>query len=82
MNDTIKKDIVTIIIRTLNEERYLGELLEKVASQVSSLFEPEVIIVDSGSTDRTLEIAKCHGAKIIHYQKRFIYIWKIFKHGL
>ena len=41
----IKK--ISIIIRTLNEERYLGELLESIARQeLSENYQIETIIVD------------------------------------
>ncbi|MDD2730704.1 MAG: glycosyltransferase family A protein [Candidatus Portnoybacteria bacterium] len=51
-----------IIIRTKNEQKYLGAVLEALSSQTYKDF--EIIIVDSGSTDRTLEIAKKYPAKI------------------
>ena len=64
----IKK--ISIIIRTLNEERYLGELLESIARQeLSENYQIETIIVDSGSTDRTLEIAKTFDCYITHIAK-------------
>lgn len=47
-------------IRTLNEERRIGEVLDSLAGLVS-----EVILVDSGSTDRTLEIAADKGAHVL-----------------
>lgn len=46
----------SIIIRTKNEEKWLGSVLEKLSRQTYKNF--EIIIVDSGSTDRTLEIAQ------------------------
>lgn len=59
---------VSIIIRTFNEARYLGKVLERIASQkLSSLASKgavEVVVVDSGSTDGTLEIARSHGVVI------------------
>lgn len=44
----------SIIIRTKNEERWIGAVLERLAEQTDQDF--EIVIVDSGSTDRTLEI--------------------------
>ena len=52
----------SIIIRTKNEERWLGVVLKKISQQTYKKF--EVIIVDSGSTDQTLEIAGRFGVKI------------------
>ena len=53
----------SIIIRTLNEERYIGEVLSEVFSQSQS--DIEVLIVDSGSTDSTLEIVKSFPCRLL-----------------
>ena len=56
--------VTGLVIRTLNEASLLGRTLNSLESQTECNF--EVIIVDSGSTDATLEIAKNYGrAKII-----------------
>lgn len=54
----------SIIVRTLNEARYLPDLLEAIDAQRSE-FRSEVIVVDSGSTDGTVDIAKAHGCRIL-----------------
>ena len=60
----------SIIIRTLNEERYLQELINSIKKQVvASEDKIEIIIVDSGSTDKTLEIAKKNKLKIVFIKK-------------
>jgi len=60
---------VSIVIRTLNESKYLGSLLAAIAAQDESSPTYEVIVVDSGSTDSTLEIAKSHGCRILHIDR-------------
>ena len=62
--------LVSIIIRTLNEEKYLDELLSAIDAQEKNGFLCEVIIVDSGSTDKTLEIANKHKAKLTYINKQ------------
>lgn len=64
---------VSCYIRTLNEERKLGEVIAAVRDLVA-----EVVVVDSGSTDATVSIAEAQGARVIHQewlgnggQKRF-----------
>ena len=52
----------SIIIRTFNEEKRIGNLLETIRSQDYKDY--EIILVDSGSTDKTLEIAKRFRVKI------------------
>jgi len=59
---------VSIIIRTLNEERYLPELLSSIQEQQSS-FSHEVVLIDSGSTDNTLNIAEQFDCRILHISR-------------
>ncbi len=61
--------LLSITIITLNEEKNIGPTLDSVAPLVRELG-AEVIVVDSGSTDRTAEIARLHGAKV------FVESWK------
>lgn len=60
---------ISIIIRTLNEEKYLGELLTGISRQ-DSAHEIEVVVIDSGSTDATLAIADEASARITHIEKQ------------
>ncbi|MBT0881442.1 glycosyltransferase, partial [Campylobacter sp. 2018MI27] len=52
---------VSVIIPVYNTEKYLGECLDSVINQ--SLKEIEIICVDDGSTDNSLEILKEYAAK-------------------
>jgi glycosyltransferase involved in cell wall biosynthesis len=51
---------LTAYIRTLNEESRIGATLAAAAAVAS-----ELIVVDSGSTDRTVAIAEAAGARVI-----------------
>lgn len=62
--------LVSLVIRTLNEARHLPELLATTARQITPGFSVEVVLVDSGSTDATLEIAAAHGARIVTIDKK------------
>jgi len=62
---------ISVALITLNEEENLPRTLESVVPLVRD-GRGEIIIVDSGSTDRTLEIARSYGAKI------FVEPWKGF----
>jgi len=48
-----------------NEEKFLPQCLESIKNAVD-----EIIIVDTGSTDRTVEIAKSYRAKVHHHPWR------------
>jgi rhamnosyltransferase len=56
--------LVSVIIRTLDEERHLRALLEAIEAQELEGVETEVVLVDSGSTDRTLVIAAEFGCRV------------------
>jgi len=60
---------VSIVIRTYNEERHLSELLDAIRRQEVDL-DHETVVVDSGSTDRTLQIAREFGCRITHIAKQ------------
>lgn len=64
--------MVSIVIRVQNEAVNLAHTLDLIKAQ-SYLGDVEVIIVDSGSTDNTIEVAKEKGARIISYEKPFSY---------
>ena len=54
--------MISVLIPTLNEERNMAECLQSVG------WADEVVIVDSGSRDRTCEIARAHGAQIVDFK--------------
>lgn len=54
----------SIIIPTLNEEYHLSLLLESIKNQ-EGIGEHEIIIADAGSDDKTVEIAKDYGCKVV-----------------
>lgn len=63
--------LISVVIRTLNEARYLGELLTVIHSQeLSDDASYEVVIIDSGSNDRTLEIANEFSCRTTHIDKQ------------
>lgn len=59
---------ISIIIRSLNEEKWISEAIEGCQNQNVDA-EVEIILVDSGSTDRTVEIAAAKGCRIVHINK-------------
>ncbi|WP_417872823.1 glycosyltransferase family 2 protein [Xanthomarina gelatinilytica] len=51
---------LSVIIPTFNEEAYLKNALRSVS------FADEIIVIDSLSTDKTVEIAETFGCKVLH----------------
>ena len=62
MNETSSPE-TTILIRAFNEERWLPEVLEAIDRQRYRDF--EVLLVDSGSVDRTREIVAASGGRVV-----------------
>lgn len=60
---------VSVIIPCLNEEETIGVCVNKAFTSLEVLgLEAEVIVVDNGSQDKSVEIAQKSGAKVIHQQ--------------
>ena len=55
---------LSVVIPALNEERHLGQLLADLQHQ--SRRPDEIIVVDAGSTDATVDIAKRSQAVVLH----------------
>ena len=60
-----KSQKITVIIPCLNEEQGIERVLTRMPA-----FVDEVIVVDNGSTDRTSDVAKGFGAKVIREDVR------------
>ena len=54
--------MISVIIPTLNEEKYIPKLLDCIKEQTYTNF--EIIVVDANSKDNTLKIAKKYGCRI------------------
>jgi glycosyltransferase involved in cell wall biosynthesis len=55
--------MLSVIIPTLNEEKYLPRLLNSLAQQTYTDY--EIIIADAGSTDGTRAMAIQHGCRVV-----------------
>lgn len=62
--------LVSVVIRTLNEQAHLDELLTAIGEQkLPQGYDVESVIVDSGSSDNTLNIAARHSCRVTHIKK-------------
>lgn len=64
---------LTILMPSLNEEEGIKKTINEIPiQQIKNLgYEVEILVVDGGSTDRTKEVAKENGAKIIQTKKGY-----------
>lgn len=54
---------VSVVIPARNEEKYIGKCLQSLLEQEEKA--DEIIVVDNNSSDKTAEIAKSYGARVI-----------------
>jgi glycosyltransferase involved in cell wall biosynthesis len=59
--------MLSFVIPTYNEEKSIGPLLDALGAQMSE--GDEIIIVDSYSKDRTVDVAQSKGARVVLQQK-------------
>lgn len=66
---------LTIFSICLNEEKTIGELLDRIPKHIEGIDEIVTMVIDDGSTDNTVNIAKEHGALVFsnHTQKKLAY---------
>lgn len=49
---------LSVVIPVYNEEKYVGDVVKKVAAAITPGYRKEIIIIDDGSTDSTYETIK------------------------
>jgi len=72
---------LSIIIPTLNESEYISKTLKAVLSNRAYKCKPEIIVVDSGSTDNTVVLAKPYVDKLISFEPAFSGKWEALNLG-
>ena len=73
---------LVIMIPCLNEEETLPIVLSTIPKSIPGIDEIQLLIIDDGSTDKTVEVAKKHGIKefVIHTKNQGLS--RSFRHGL
>ncbi len=59
---------ISICLISKNEERNIHKCINSVKPLISYIHNSEIVVVDTGSTDRTIEIAEELGAKVYSYE--------------
>jgi glycosyltransferase involved in cell wall biosynthesis len=57
---------VSVVIPALDEEEPIGDVVRAIPREIAA----EVIVVDNGSTDRTVEVAREAGARVVSEPRR------------
>ncbi len=60
---------VSVVIPTMDEEASIGRVLDEVHAALAG-WDYEIVIVDTASRDRTREIAKARGARVVDEPRR------------
>lgn len=55
--------MISVILPAYNEEKHIAEVIKSISALVD-----EIIVVDDGSADRTAEVAKRAGAKVVSHE--------------
>jgi len=73
------KPICSIVIRAFNEEKHIRRLLTGIAEQ--SIKDVQVILVDSGSTDHTIDEAKDFNVDVFNIPPQEFHLWTCSQRG-
>ncbi len=61
-----KKEKISVIIPVYNEEGSIGKVLDDIPGELIDM----IVVVDNGSTDNSIDVAKKHGAVVIREKAR------------
>lgn len=62
---------LAIIIPAYNEEKTIGAVIRAIPKKIPGIHRKEIYVIDDGSSDKTTQIARKAGAKVIsHYLNR------------
>lgn len=73
---------VFIQVPCLDEEATLGAVLSSIPTTIEGVDEIEVLVIDDGSTDRTVEVARAHGVTHVVHHARTMGLAQSFRDGV
>jgi len=84
--ETVRKESVlgklVVMIPAYDEEETIGDVIREIPREISGIARVEVLVMEDGSTDRTVEIASKAGADRIVSEKQRLGLARAFEKGL
>jgi glycosyltransferase involved in cell wall biosynthesis len=69
--DAAAPPVVSVVLPCLNEARTVGRCIDKARSALGALgVRGEVVVADNGSSDGSPDIARQHGARVVHVSRK------------
>ena len=79
----LKRPIKSVImIPCLNEEKTLPLVLKTIPKKIKGIDKIEILVIDDGSTDKTVQVAKSLGVEHFLYHTKNQGLSRSFRHGL
>jgi glycosyltransferase involved in cell wall biosynthesis len=73
---------LVVMIPCFNEEATLPLVLETIPRAIAGIDSIDILVIDDGSTDRTIQVAKNYGVKLFLRHTRNQGLSRSFRHGL
>ncbi|MGP1382876.1 MAG: glycosyltransferase family 2 protein [Thainema sp.] len=71
VNTDTSEPLVSVVMPCLNEEQAIGICIQKIQTTLAQANIPgEIVVCDNGSIDRSVEIAKSMGVRVVHQPLR------------
>ncbi len=69
MSDLAKNVSLLVVIPALNESRTITDVIRRIPRSIPGITEVSILIVDDGSTDDTVELARAAGAQVVSHPR-------------
>jgi glycosyltransferase involved in cell wall biosynthesis len=70
-SQSVHKNYLVVILPCFNEEKTIGKVVSSIPKQISGIDKMDILVIDDGSTDDTVQEAIKSGAKVVsHSQNR------------
>lgn len=60
-----RNSLISIVLPAYNEEKAIGDIIDEIRLTVEKVYNYEIVVVDDCSTDRTAEIARAKGVRVV-----------------